>query len=206
MRAAPHKDTGVRFSVDYREHIQREMDMNRFDYVRGFLTAILACLLQKTTPSISGSGSVRTLTSVEEFDRFLDELNHDYGATKNVRFARDGDSVQVMQAGQEVELLKFITDAIVDEAHPEAVILFGSRARKTNAPDSDVDLLVVLSDSEEARRRRQITGRLYRRLRGICVPVELLVYTRSEVERWRDTPGHIIATCLTQGIPLYGRA
>jgi predicted nucleotidyltransferase len=34
---------------------------------------------------------------------------------------------------------------IVNKFHPEKIILFGSQARGTAGPDSDVDLLVVMS-------------------------------------------------------------
>ncbi len=102
-------------------------------------------------------------------------------------------------------LLKQITEAIVDEVHPEAVILFGSHAKGVDQAGSDVDLLVVMPETEETRRyRRRLTGRLYRRLASLPVPKDILVYTRGEVERWRNVPGHIVATGLCEGKRLYG--
>jgi len=62
-------------------------------------------------------------------------------------------------------LLKSMTDTIVDEVHPEEIILFGSYAKGTEREGSDVDLLVVMPDTDDTRRgRRRITGRIYRRL------------------------------------------
>jgi predicted nucleotidyltransferase len=40
-------------------------------------------------------------------------------------------------------LIDRMVRAIVDEVHPEQVILFGSRGRGDESQDSDVDLLVV---------------------------------------------------------------
>ncbi len=104
------------------------------------------------------------------------------------------------------KLLKSMTDAIVEELHPDEVILFGSHANGMEWAGSDVDLLVVMPDSEEVRRRRRrLTGRLYRRLSSFPVSKDILLYTRSEVERWRDVPGHIVATSLSEGSRLYVR-
>lgn len=104
-------------------------------------------------------------------------------------------------------LLKSMTDAIVDELHPDEVILFGSYAAGTERRGSDVDFLVVVPDSKEAcRQRRRLTGRLYRRLAAYPVPKDILVYTRGEVERWRHIHGHIVATSLAEGRRLYARS
>ena len=103
-------------------------------------------------------------------------------------------------------LLKSMTDSIVEEVHPDEVVLFGSHSKGTGRSDSDVDFLVVMPDAEETRRsRRRITGRLYRRLASFPVPKDILVYTRSEVERWRAVPGHIVSTGLNEGKRLYVR-
>jgi len=102
------------------------------------------------------------------------------------------------------KLLKSITDTIVDEVQPEEVILFGSYAKGMERAGSDLDFLVVMPDSEETRRgRRRVTGRLYRRLASFPMPIDILVYTRGEMERWRNVPGHIVATSLSEGRHLY---
>ncbi len=104
------------------------------------------------------------------------------------------------------KLLKSMTETIVDEVNPDEVILFGSHARGTERAGSDVDLLVVMPDTEETRRhRRRLTGRLYRRLAAFPVSKDILVYTQGEVERWRGVPGHIVATSLSEGRRLYAR-
>ena len=103
------------------------------------------------------------------------------------------------------DMLQSITDSLVDELHPEEVILFGSRAAGTDKPESDIDLLVVLPDSGETRRhRRRLTGRTYRRLASYPVAKDILIYTRAEVERWRHVPGHVVARGLSEGRRLYG--
>ena len=103
-------------------------------------------------------------------------------------------------------LLKSMTETIVDELQPDEVILFGSHAKGTERAGSDVDFLVVLPDSEDAvRYRRRLTGRLYRRLAAFPVSKDILIYTRGEVDRWRDVPGHVVATSLNEGRRMYAR-
>jgi predicted nucleotidyltransferase len=102
------------------------------------------------------------------------------------------------------ELLKSITDSIVDEVNPDEVILFGSYAKGMERAESDLDFLVIMPDSEETRRgRRRVTERLYRRLASFPVPKDILVYTRGEMERWRNVRGHVVATGLSEGRRLY---
>lgn len=104
------------------------------------------------------------------------------------------------------KLLASMTDTIVDEVSPDEVILFGSYAKGSERPGSDVDLLVVMPEAEETRRhRRRLTGRLYRRLAIFPVPKDILVFTRDEVERWRNVTGHVVATGLREGRRLYAR-
>lgn len=107
----------------------------------------------------------------------------------------------------EESFLQEMTSAIVEEVDPDEIILFGSHAQGRARPDSDLDLLVVLPDSEKTRfRRRRITGDLYRRLARYPVGKDILVYTRSEADRWRRVQGHIVATGYAEGRRLYARA
>lgn len=101
-------------------------------------------------------------------------------------------------------VLQSMTSAIVDAVHPEEIILFGSRATGRATSESDVDLLVVVPPSARGR-SRELTGLLYRRLFEFPVAMDILVYTRPEVERWRGVRGHVIDTGLREGKRLYAR-
>ena len=104
------------------------------------------------------------------------------------------------------QMLKSMTDEIVDELHPDRIILFGSRARGDDRAHSDIDLLVVVPDSDETRRfRRRIEGRVYRRLADFPVAKDVLVFTREEVQRWSGVAGHILEVGLREGRELYAR-
>lgn len=75
--------------------------------------------------------------------------------------------------------IKEVTAKIVREFSPEKVILFGSWAWGNPGPDSDVDLLVI-RDSAKPRIERQME--LRDSLRDAGIPMDLLVYTPSEIK------------------------
>jgi uncharacterized protein len=103
------------------------------------------------------------------------------------------------------DLIRRMTEAVVEEVNPEAVILFGSHAAGTASPDSDVDLLIIESEPFGANRDRRLEmTRLWRALARFPVAKDILVYSRSEIEHWRNARNHIIARVLREGRLLYG--
>ncbi len=91
------------------------------------------------------------------------------------------------------------------ECNPEAIILFGSHAAGTADEDSDVDLLVVKAQPfESGQDRRMEMVRLWRALSQFPVAKDILVYSRDEVEHWRDSRNHVVARALREGRVLYG--
>lgn len=104
------------------------------------------------------------------------------------------------------ELLQRIVSDIVREVAPEQVILFGSHARESAGPDSDLDLLVVESEPfGQDRSRRTETRRIRRALWDYLVPMDILVYSRAEVEQWKGSKNHLIARTMKEGKVLYAR-
>ncbi len=68
------------------------------------------------------------------------------------------------------------------------VILFGSRARGDQRPDSDADFLVI---QPQVRSRVAEAARLARVLRPFRVPADILVVSRDTYEEWKDMPNSI---------------
>jgi predicted nucleotidyltransferase len=79
--------------------------------------------------------------------------------------------------------------------------VFGSHAREQANQDSDLDLLVI-EPTVENRVREMI--RLRRALRPLRVPVDVLVYSRAEVDRWGSQPGTALYWALREGRVVYG--
>lgn len=86
---------------------------------------------------------------------------------------------------------------LVQAARPARILLFGSYARD----DSDLDLLVI--ETVVADRAAEMV-RLRRVLRPLRIPVDLLVYSQADVERWGEQPGSALFWALRDGTVRYG--
>lgn len=100
-------------------------------------------------------------------------------------------------------LRKEVVRRLVDEFHPEAIYLFGSHAWGNPTSDSDMDLLVIVEKSREKPIQRAV--RAQRSLRGVRVPVDVLVKTRKEFEQYTSVKASLEAQITREGKLLYGR-
>ena len=91
--------------------------------------------------------------------------------------------------------------AEIQAAIPGAdVRLFGSRARGTARPDSDLDLLVTVPDAWLASHSRfEETDALGWKLAHHRLPIELLLFSASEVEERRQGQTNVIAEAFRYG-------
>jgi predicted nucleotidyltransferase len=103
-------------------------------------------------------------------------------------------------------LIQDIVTAIVDAAAPEKIILFGSAARGEVGPDSDVDLIVVEKESSfhEGSRWAE-SSRIRKALWAFPVPIDVLLFTPEEVDKWKDSTNHVVARSMREGRVLYDR-
>jgi predicted nucleotidyltransferase len=95
--------------------------------------------------------------------------------------------------------LDLIIRRIVEVAKPEKIILFGSAARGAMGPNSDVDLLVIKSGAN----RLDLMGEIYRNLHGVGEPVDVIVVTPEDVERYRNSFALAIYPALRDGKVVY---
>ncbi len=103
-------------------------------------------------------------------------------------------------------LIDEMVEAIVAEVDPEQVILFGSRARGEEEERSDIDLIVLEAEPfGAARSRHKELVRLYHAIALIPVAADVLVYSREDVDYWRDSLNHVLARALREGKVLYER-
>jgi predicted nucleotidyltransferase len=91
-------------------------------------------------------------------------------------------------------------------AIPEAQVrLFGSRARGTARPDSDVDLLITVPDPWLAGRDRvRVLGELWRQYPSHGLPLDLLLYSESEVAERQQYRSAVTTQAYQEGILLHG--
>lgn len=100
------------------------------------------------------------------------------------------------------QILSEITRRITEAVAPEKIILFGSSAWGAPGESSDIDLFIILPHSKEPSYRR--ARRIYRCLRGIGVPVDVIVQTHDEVERSKKVKTSLARVVLEKGKVLYG--
>lgn len=103
-----------------------------------------------------------------------------------------------MKADME-SLLTDIVRRVVEVAHPDKIILFGSAARGKMGPNSDVDILVI----KPGANRLDLMGRIYQNLHGSGAAVDVIVVTPEDVERYRENDALIVAPALREGKVIY---
>lgn len=106
------------------------------------------------------------------------------------------------KAALDPNVLDNIIRRVVEIAAPERIILFGSAARGEMGRHSDVDLLVVKRNVH----RRRLAGDIYENLHGVGAPVDIVVVTPEDIERYGDSLGLIIKPALREGKIVYDAA
>lgn len=109
-------------------------------------------------------------------------------------------------SNSEENLLREIVEVIIRVRSPEAIILFGSRARGDARIESDMDLLVIEKEpfSPQRSRRKEVTH-LQMILRKFPFSKDILLYSRDEFDYWRNSLNHLIGRASREGRVLYGR-
>ena len=92
-------------------------------------------------------------------------------------------------------------ERLAQAAQPERILLFGSHARGETQEGSDLDLLVI--ETEVPDRAAKMV-RLRRLLRPLRIPVDILVYSHADVERWGNQPRSTLFWALRVGKVIYG--
>jgi len=98
--------------------------------------------------------------------------------------------------------LREMVKRIVAQFRPERIILFGSHARATAGPDSDVDLLIVMPVSGSKRKKAVEIGIA---LHDIPIAKDVIVVTPEDFEWRKETLGTIERPAAREGKLLYAR-
>ena len=99
------------------------------------------------------------------------------------------------------EKIEAAVNRIISVAQPRKVILFGSVVRGEANIHSDLDILVVTRDEIESPRKESV--RIRRALRGISMPMDILVISERKLEELADHPGLIYREALQHGKVVY---
>jgi predicted nucleotidyltransferase len=112
----------------------------------------------------------------------------------------------LMAASWEInsEKVKKAIDKIIEISKPRKLILFGSYVRGNQHINSDLDILVVSGDEIDNTRKEGI--RIRRALKGINMPIDILVVPENKLEELIAIPGLIYNEAVSKGKVVYESA
>ena len=106
-----------------------------------------------------------------------------------------------MEPTEEINRIKEI---IVENYHPDKIVLFGSYARGDFDEQSDIDILVISDwENDLPRYRRGLDVRI--KLSEVETPKDILFYTHADIERWSGVKHAFVNEVLREGEILYER-
>lgn len=114
--------------------------------------------------------------------------------------ARIGGELPHLSA-QEVRALAWAVERLVESFRPDWIYVFGSHARGTPGPNSDIDLMVVVGDTDQPVYRLDQQG--YGVVEPDGLPIELVFITRGDFERRLPAVASLPATVVREGRLLY---
>lgn len=90
-----------------------------------------------------------------------------------------------LEAMDRQQQIDHICEKIIRAFNPDRLVLFGSEARGTARPDSDIDLLVIMPfDGSPLKQATKLYGAIDDRR----IPVDLIVRTPDDIS-WRTAEG-----------------
>ena len=93
-----------------------------------------------------------------------------------------------------------IVRRIVEALRPRRIVMFGSRARGDERPDSDLDLMVEMVTKDSPAQRSRAIDALFGLRRWA---MDVIVYTPEEVEEQRRYRNSLIRVIESEGKVLY---
>jgi predicted nucleotidyltransferase len=101
------------------------------------------------------------------------------------------------------EKVQAVVKKIIEISSPQKLILFGSYIRGEIHRDSDLDVMVVTDDGIDDVRKESV--RIRRALKGLRMPMDILVIRESMLRELADKPGMIYREAIRHGEVVYER-
>jgi predicted nucleotidyltransferase len=100
------------------------------------------------------------------------------------------------------EIIGIIKKTAHDYLPDAEVLLFGSHARKNPSSESDYDILLITDSEFLPEEKLPIRTKIRKLLLAIGIRSDILIQSKSEVEKKKKLPGHIIRKILSEAILL----
>lgn len=100
------------------------------------------------------------------------------------------------------EIIEIIKQTAHDYLPDAVVLLFGSHARKNASVESDYDILLITNIELLPKDKLPVRTRIRKSLLAIGIRSDILIQSKSEVEKKKNLPGHIVRIILGEGILL----
>ncbi len=100
--------------------------------------------------------------------------------------------------------IETIVKILVEQCHPEKIILFGSYAKGSAAEDSDLDIAIVkASDLPPHKRAQEFRKALRSGGRRWLFGMDILVFTPEEINNMENNPSTLVYEIMKNGKTLY---
>lgn len=96
--------------------------------------------------------------------------------------------------------LQKIIDYTILIADPEKIILFGSMASGNITSQSDVDLLIVLDDTDK---KRELSKMITTFCKGFSLRTDVLIYSETELAWEKQKPNSFLSAICKDGKLVY---
>ncbi|MDI6739513.1 MAG: nucleotidyltransferase domain-containing protein [Candidatus Edwardsbacteria bacterium] len=100
-------------------------------------------------------------------------------------------------------LLQEVRQRLVEQFHPEQIILFGSQVWGAPAAGSDLDIMVIVTHNDLSDYERSLLG--HRSLSGLDIAKDIIVRTRAEFDFFRQASASLEYKISKKGKILYER-
>ena len=99
-----------------------------------------------------------------------------------------------------------IVTLIKETAHeslPDAIVLlFGSHARDNASAESDYDILLIINTELSPKEKLPLRTSIRKSLLSIGIRSDILIQSKTEMEKKKKLPGHIVQKILREAILL----
>lgn len=102
----------------------------------------------------------------------------------------------------QIEIEKLV-NTVVEIERPQKVVLFGSYANGKAHDESDVDLLVIVKQSNTSKLARMKNIRQQLGKFNFNFSKDVFIYTLEEIEEWKNVSQAFITTVLNSGKIMY---